>query len=579
MLFRRLLVLLPGLLVLLASVVSAQNKSIIPPIKFEEYRLSNGLRVILHVDKSSPVVAVNVWYHVGSKNETFGKTGFAHLFEHLMFMGSKNYNANFHKPLEEAGTSSMNGITTSDTTNYFEVLPSNYLELALYLEADRMGNLLDALTQEKLDNAREVVKNELRQAFENLPYGTWRHRAYAELYPKDHPYRWHPSGSIEDLSKATLEDAKAFFSHYYVPNNAILSVAGNFDVRQAKVWIQKYFGPIEKGENITRPNPPHPKLNGEIRRTVEDSVSQPRLFLIWHGVRKYAADEAALEILVGILSRGRSSRFADLFKKTVVQNLSTFHEEKELGGLFIVQATPASGKTVDDVEKEISLIIDRIKKAPPSDKEISRIVNQIEYQKLSELQTPLIKGDLLGDFALFLNKPDYFRANVERYRRVTAADIKRVANVYLGTNRLVLTYVPRTTETSAAVTPASSPKPSTQKDGKKEPSHVHVSNLPKPGPNPKVSLPSVEKQKLTNGLEIWLVRHGNLPIVTLSMVLRAGVAAEPEGKYGIHALTSSLLRSGTKTRSAVDISDQLQLMGAITTGWIHWDYELHRLQT
>ena len=569
------------LIVVLCPIRSlSQTTGGLPALEFEEYKLKNGLHVILYQDRSTTTVAVNVWYHVGSKDEKPGKTGFAHLFEHLMFLGSKNYNANFYIPLEEAGANLINGVTTSDTTNYFEVLPSNYLELALYLEADRMGNLLETLTQDRLDNARDVVKNELRQSFYNVPYGTWRHKVYAELYPKDHPYNWHTAGSIDDLAQASLEDARAFFRRYYVPNNALLSVAGNFDAKQAKIWIEKYFGPIEKGQTVVRPDPAQPKLNGVVRRMVEDAVPEPRIYLVWHGVGKYAADEAALQVLVGILSRGRSSRFAKLFGQGIVQNISAFHEEKELAGMFVVQATPTSGKTLDDVENEITLEINRIKKEPPSDKEIARVVNQIEYQKLSDLQRPVETGDLLADFAVFLNKTDYFRANVERYRSVTPADIQRVAKTYLGNDRLVMSFVPRKEPPAASVTPASTPEPKTQNENKKtdnDARRAQQSNLPKPGPDPKISMPPVEKLKLKNGLETWLVPYGNLPIVTLLMVQRKGVASEPEGKYGVHALTSSLLRSGTTTRSAVEISEQIQLMGATMTGWIQWDYEIHRL--
>jgi zinc protease len=579
MLFRKPLV-LPGLLFLLPVLVWAQSDSIVPPVNYQEFRLSNGLRVILHVDKSTPVVAVNVWYHVGSKDESPGKTGFAHLFEHLMFQGSKNYNADFHKPLQEAGVSTMNGITTNDTTNYFEVLPANYLELALFLEADRMGNLLEVLTQERLDVQRDVVRNERRQNYDNQPYGTWREKVSHALYPANHPYHWHPIGSMEDLSSATLEDARAFFRRYYVPNNAILSIAGDLDIKQTKLWVQKYFGPIRKGRNIVRPNPPEPEFDGEKRTTVEDSITQPRLYLAWHGVRKYAPDEAALTILSLILSRGRTSRFVSslVLEKRMAQSVSAFQENKELAGLFLIQATPASDKSLDEIEKQIDFEIERIKKQLPTTDEISRALNQIESEKFFELQTPLIKGDLLGEFALYLDQPDSFRAQFERYRQVTAADVQRVARNYLGANRLVLTYVPRKTA-AAAEKQTSASNQTAQKENQKDLSDRYAANLPKPGPDPRLSLPPVEKIKLSNGLEVWLVQYGQLPIVAFSMAVSPGVFSEPEGKFGIQSMTAGLLRSGTRTRSAVDVSNQLRALGTNLNAYLDRDYTLVTLET
>src|SRR5918997_662279 len=221
---------------------------VLPPINISEFRLPNGLRVILHEDHSTPIVAVNVWYHVGSKNEVPGRTGFAHLFEHMMFQGSKNYNADYFTPLQEAGAN-LNGTTNSDRTNYYEIVPSNFLELALFMEADRMGGLLEAMTQEKLDNQRDVVKNERRQRIDNQPYGTVGERIGAIMYPKGHPYNWSVIGSLDDLSAASMDDVKAFFRQYYVPNNASLVIAGDFNPKQARALVEKYFGSIARGAN------------------------------------------------------------------------------------------------------------------------------------------------------------------------------------------------------------------------------------------------------------------------------------------------------------------------------------------
>src|ERR1044072_2661190 len=261
----------------ITSTISAQTGEKLPPIKMQQFTLPNGLKVIMHQDNSTPIVAVSVWYHVGSKNEDTGKTGFAHLFEHMMFQGSKNYEDNYSKPLDEAGAS-LNGTTDEDRTYYYEVVPSNFLERALYMEADRMGGLLDAMSQEKLDNQRDVVKNERRQRIDNVPGGTASEKIQEIMYPKGHPYNWTPIGSMEDLTAASMDDVKGFFRKYYVPENAILVLSGDFDQKQAKTWIDKYFGTIAKGTTaINRPHTASPNLSGENRKSYDDTDPFPRL--------------------------------------------------------------------------------------------------------------------------------------------------------------------------------------------------------------------------------------------------------------------------------------------------------------
>ena len=273
----RLLAVVLGLSLFLPGLAAAQSKNggNLPAVKYEQFTLPNGLNVIMHIDKSTPIVAVDLWYHVGSKNEVRGRTGFAHLFEHMMFQGSKNYNDDYFRPLQEAGAN-INGSTNADRTNYYEILPSNFLELALFMEADRMGGLLDAMTMEKLNNQRDVVKNERRQSYENQPYGTAGEKIAAIMYPPDHPYHWTTIGSLDDLTAASMDDVKAFFRQYYVPNNASLVIAGDFDTKKARAWVEKYFGPIPRGAAVVRPNPPAPKFAAEIRKSVEDDVPLPR---------------------------------------------------------------------------------------------------------------------------------------------------------------------------------------------------------------------------------------------------------------------------------------------------------------
>lgn len=548
----------------------AQKNDKLPPIKYQEVTLKNGLRVIMHEDHSTPIVAVNVWYHVGSKNEVVGRTGFAHLFEHMMFQGSKNYDADYFTPLQEAGAN-INGSTTSDRTNYYEVVPSNFLELALFMEADRMGGLLDAMTIEKLNNQRDVVKNERRQRVDNQPYGTAGERIGEIMFPKGHPYNWSVIGSLDDLSAASLEDVKGFFRQYYVPNNASLVIAGDFDPKQAKQWAEKYFGSIAKGAAITRPNPARPALDKEVRVTVEETVPLPRVYMVWHSVPQGDKEEAALDILGSILSNGRGSRLQSnlVYEKKLAQNIGAGNGTREVAGTFQVTATASPNKTLEEIEREINIEIERIQKTPPTTDELSRSLNQIEAGTIFGLQNILGKADSLNSNAVFYGKPDLFQKQLDEYRAVTPADIQRVANTYLTKNRLVMSFVPSKGEAKTPKMNAAANKPTSVGDDKKKIT-PDGSKLPKAGADPKFSLPPIEKAKLSNGLEVWTVRQPELPIVSMNMVFKTGGTFEPAAKSGVSSMTATLLDDGTKTRSALDIENQLQAIGAslnANTGW------------
>jgi zinc protease len=556
---------------LMTTMISAQNGSKLPPIKHTEYKLKNGLRVIMHEDKSTPIVAVNVWYHVGSKNEAPGRTGFAHLFEHMMFQGSKNYDADYFTPLQEAGAN-INGSTSSDRTNYYQVVPSNFLELALFMEADRMGGLLEAMTQEKLDNQRDVVKNERRQRVDNVPYGTAGERIGEIMFPKGHPYNWSVIGSLDDLSAASMEDVKSFFRQYYVPNNASLVIAGDFNPKQARAWVEKYFGPIERGtQTINRPNPAQPKLEKETRVTVEDTLAPlPRVSMVWHGVRQGHPDEAALDMLGSVLSSGRGSRLQSnlQFGKELVQNIFAGNGTREIAGTFSVTATARPNKSLEEIEREVNAEIERIKNAPPTADELARALNQIESGTIFGLQTVLSKADALNRNAVFFGKPDLFQQELDKYRRVTPADVQRVARDYLTANRLVMTYMPKKAEGGARMNQAANTPTSKSSEKKTEPD---TSKLPKPGANPRFNLPPIVKNKLSNGMEVWTVRQPELPIVSMNMVFKSGGTFEPADKSGLAQMTAQLVDDGTKTRSALDIANELQAIGASMGAGSSWD--------
>ena len=557
------------LFLFLPGLAAAQSGSggNLPAVKYEQFTLPNGLNVIMHVDKSTPIVAVDLWYHVGSKNEVRGRTGFAHLFEHLMFQGSKNYNDDYFKPLQEAGAN-INGSTNTDRTNYFEILPSNFLELALFMEADRMGGLLDAITMEKLNNQRDVVKNEKRQSYDNQPYGTAPEKIAEIMYPPDHPYHWTTIGSLDDLTAASIDDVKAFFRQYYVPNNASLVIAGDFDTKQARSWVAKYFGPIPRGAAVVRPTPPSPKFDAEVRKSFDDDVPLPRLYMIWHSVPRFAADESALSMLGSVLSSGRNSRLQSnlIYGKQLAQDVGAFQASREVAGAFQVTSTARPGKSLDEIEKEILAEIERIKKEPPTADEMERALNQIESQAVYALQTVFGRADQMNNYFTMRGRPDYFQQNLNESRKVTPADVQRVAQTYLTDKKLVLSYLRRQGAAQSVAQNSANTPTSTAAKQKQEPD---TSKLPKSGPDPKLVLPRIEKNKLSNGLEVWLVHHNELPIVSMNLVVKTGGTAD--SKAGVANMTANLLDDGTTTRSVTDISKQIQSIGAQLNTGSDWD--------
>lgn len=557
----------------------SQENSNLPKINYKEYKLKNGLTVVLHQDKSTPIVAVNLFYHVGSKNETPGKTGFAHLFEHMMFQGSKNYMSDYMSAIDDMG-GNVNGTTDEDRTYYFEVVPSNFLERTLYLEADRMGGLLDAMTQEKLDNQRDVVKNERRLRVDNVPYGTMFERIGDILYPEGHPYHHSVIGSMADLSAASLDDVKSFFRTYYTPNNAVLVLAGDFDEKQTKGWIEKYFGPIAKGNDFNRPNNPQPKLIGEVRKSYEDAVPFPRVSMVWHSVQQFSNDEAALDMLGSILSSGRGSRLQSNlnYGKELVSQVFANNGTNEIGGLFLISATARPGKSLEEIEKEINLEIDRIKKEAPTAEEMARALNARESSFIYGLESALGKGSQFSNYAGYLGKPDYFQTDLDRYRKVTPADVQRVTSQYLSNNRLVMSYVPGK---PAATTNATTDKPATTKAKELDPAIIaqQKAALPKAGPAPKLSLPAIEKTKLSNGLNVWFVKQNKLPIISMNLVFNSGSILDSADKYGVASWTTSMLNQGTNSRSAVEIANQLQSIGASVFAGSGWDSSNVSMQT
>ena len=422
-----------------------QNGSGSINIPFETYKLPNGLTVILSQDHTTPTVAVNVWYYVGSKNEMPGRTGFAHLFEHVMFTGSGHVPYGLHDKLTEGVGGGNNGTTNNDRTNYFETIPSNYLETALWLESDRMGFLLDTLDIAKLNAQRDVVKNERRQGVDNQPYGRVDEIFSAAMYPKGHPYSWSVIGSMDDLTAASEEDVKSFFRLYYAPNNATVAVVGSFDPKEAKAWIQKYFGDLPRGETVKRPSVPLGKLDASKRLVYEDRVQVPRLYIQWPTVGFKNDDNYALQVMSAILSGPRTARLtkALVYDSPRASQVSAFRIPAEDVGVFQVTVVPRPESTLTQLEGMVDEVIQKFVSEGPTAEELQKAKAGLELNFLRGLESNLGKSNQLINGSVFFNDPARFKTDYQRVLAVTADDVKRVASKYLTRSRIVLSVVPK----------------------------------------------------------------------------------------------------------------------------------------
>jgi zinc protease len=416
-------------------------------IPFTRHTLANGLDVLLHEEHACPIVAVNIWYHVGSKNEQPGHTGFAHLFEHLMFEGSQHHDSGFFQPLQAAGAA-LNGSTNADRTNYWEVVPSGELELALWMESDRMGYLLPALTEKKFVNQRDVVLNERRQNYENRPYGMASMAVLAALFPPDHPYHWSTIGEIADLRAARLEEAHDFFKRYYHPANASLVLAGDIDPDAALALVRAYFEGIDPGAPVDRVRA-EASLEGDRRILLEDRVELPRLYLSWLTPPMFGEGDAALDLAADVLANGKTSRLYRrlVFEERVATDVSAAQNSRELCGFAQISATATPGHSLSELERAIVEEVDRLSSEGPTDDEIGRGRVQAETQFMQRLQTVGGfggKSDQLNAYNTFLGRPDYFNEDLARYERVTKDALRAAVGTYLrGTGRVALSVVPR----------------------------------------------------------------------------------------------------------------------------------------
>ena len=419
-----------------------------PQIPYQLFRLQNGLTVILHEDHTAPLVGVHVQYDVGSKNEREGRTGFAHLFEHLMFQGTEHLPKGEADRLIDSAGGSSNGSTSQDTTQYWEQVPSNALEQMLFIESDRMGFLLPTLTQAKLDNQRDVVRNERRQSFEMQPYGLAFDKILANLWSPEFPYHWMTIGSHEDLERATLDDVKQFFERWYGPENAVLAIAGDIDLAGARALAEKWFGAIPGGKKPVAPEPAPKPLEGEKRVTMEDRVQLPRVYVAWQTPKVFAEGDAALGIAGQVLADGKSARLQKrlVMDERIAQTVSAGQDAQALAGMFLVVATPKPGVPVERILAEIDEEIARLQATPPTDVEVQRAKNKVESGAIFSLEPVGGFGGraaTLADYYLRAGDPGFLPKDLARYRAVTPADVSAAARTWLRKDaRVVLTVVP-----------------------------------------------------------------------------------------------------------------------------------------
>ena len=530
----------------------------LPKIELEKFTLPNGLQVILHVDRKLPMVHVNCWYHVGSKNERAGRTGFAHLFEHMMFEGSKNANGKYFSFIEKVGANlfqgGVNGTTSEDRTNYFETVPSANLEYVLWIESDRLATLTDVLTKEKLDNERDIVKNERRQGLENQPYGRAFMLMQQNLFPSGHPYSHDVIGSHEDLTAATVDDVTEFFKTYYTPNNLSLVITGDFDPAEARRLVTRYFGPIPPGPPLDRPKHWIPTLDAPKVIEVNDHVPQERTYLAWPSPALFDPDDGTLDLVSLIFTDGLSARLNQslVYDKQLCSGVNSFQSSNEIAGSYVVIATARPGASLSQIEQTISGEISRLAKDGPSADELARAKSKWEFQFISGLER--IGGfggqaDLLNQYNTYFGDPNRFAADLDRHQRVTADDVRRAVARWIDTpNRVTVRFHPE-----AAARPAV-----TELDRSKPPAL---------GGDRPFQAPQVQSSKLDNGLQIFVVERRDLPKVAVSLATRAGSGHDPQGKEGLSALTAVIMRRGTRTRKAIEIDETLGTLGtAIGSG-------------
>jgi zinc protease len=541
-----------------------------PAIAFQKYTLPNGLDVILSEDHRLPTVSVDLWYHVGPANEAAGRTGFAHLFEHMMFQGSKHVPGNSHfQLLEAAGGTNLNGTTDFDRTNYFETLPANRLELGLWLESDRMGYLLDALDEQQLAGQRGVVRGERKQSVENEPYGIVGEALYHTVFPKGHPYYADVIGSHDDIQAAKLEDVRTFFKTYYAPNNASLAIVGDIDATGTRALVEKYFGPLKRGPEVPKVQIPTPAITAERRVVVKDHVPLQRVYLGWITPAFFKDGDADADVTANALGGGKSSRLYKklVYEKQIAQDVSAFQQSLTLGSVFQITATARPGHTAGELEAAIDTELDALRQSGPDAAELERARNTLETQRLTGLETEGGFGgvaDMLNLYNHYLGDPGYLQKDLARYQSVTTETAKKFANTYLQTSARAVVYgVPGEPDLGPAP-----PMPDMAKVQKGPGGEAYNTDepwrkdAPAPGPERPLALPTPVSFTLANGLTVILNERTGMPVVAANLVVKTGGDANPIDRPGLANYTAAMLDQGTASKSAPQIADAVARLGA-----------------
>lgn len=550
-------------------------------IDYEKVVLDNGLEVILHEDRSDPIVAVDIWFHVGSSREKPGRTGFAHLFEHIIFQESENVGQDqFFKNIQGAG-GTLNGFTNVDGTSYFEIVPKNALEMVLWMESDRMGFLLGKVTEEAFANQQNVVQNEKRQGVDNRPYGHTRYIIRKLLFPEGHPYNWQVIGSFEDLRNATLEDVKEFFKTWYGPNNATLVIAGDYDREQTMAWVEQYFGEIKPAPPVDDPQPWHVQLDQTKRAFHEDNFAKsPELNMVYPTIQEGEPDAYALAILGDLLSDGKK---APLYKVIVEErklapSVSGYQNSMEITGTFRFRVRTFPDINLTELEQAIFEALQRFETEGFTDRDLARVKAQMERNFYNAISSVFSKALQLANYNEYFGSPDYIIKDIQNYLDVTREDVMRVYNTYLKDKPYVLTsFVPKGQVELVAegserfpivedvILPeeaAEEPTVSAEAVIEKTPSSFDRSVMPPFGPDPLLTLPTVWRHELANGIPVFGIQHDELPLVQFSLVLKGGQLLDTPDKVGVANMITDIMMEGTVNRTPVELEEAIEELGS-----------------
>ena len=575
---------LSGLLVVASSTIAFAQQPIPKAsfkVDYEKFTLANGLQVIFHIDRSDPVVAVSLTAHVGSAREKPGRTGFAHLFEHLLFLESENLGkGGLDKMTARIGGSGANGSTNTDRTNYLQTVPNDALEKMLWAEADKLGWFINTVTEPVLAKEKQVVKNEKRQSYDNNPYGHTSYVIDKHLFAADHPYNWQVIGSLEDLQNATLPDVKEFFKRWYVPNNVTLVVAGDFDKAQAKLWVQKYFNEIKKGDAI----PVLAKRPGIVKETVklyhEDNFARlPELTLAWPTVEEYHPDSYPLQVLAQYLTDGKKAPFYKVLveDKKITSNVSMYNGTAEIAGQMQLSVRAFAGKDLDEVAKAITEAFVKFEKEGISDKDLSRIKAGLETGFYNSLSSVLGKGSQLAQYNIFAGDPGFIEKDLNNTLAVTTADVMRVYQKYIKNKNYVATsFVPKgqiilalegskkADVVEEAIVQGAEEKidASANATYTRTPSSFDRSKEPAYGKTPEVKIPVVWTEKLANGLQLYGIENTEVPLVQFDIVMDGGMLLEDMNKVGVSSLMARMMTQGTQTKTPEQLEDAIEQLGA-----------------